>query len=104
MTLDEAAAAVETAVRARLVESYVRLVEATDIAVTTLVYVAVHGRHDEARVAAAREILERANLSADVRAAVESQTDTEVRRDALLARLDSMQAALTAPIEAEEAG
>lgn len=104
MTVDEAAAAVETAVRARLVESYVKLVEATDVAVSTLLYVAIHGRREEARVAAAREILERANMTADVRAAVEAQTDTEIRREALLARLDSMQQALTAPIDTEEAG
>ena len=102
MTVDEAAAAVEQAVRARLVESYVRLVEATDVAVATLLYVAAHGRREEARVAAAREILDRAHLTPDVHAAIEAQTDTEIRRDALLARLDSMQQALTAPIDTEE--
>lgn len=99
LTIDEAAAAVETAVRAKLVESYVKLVEATEVAVTTLIYVAIHGRREEARVMAAREILDRANLSPDVRAAIEAQSDTEIRRDALLARLDAMQEALTAPLE-----
>lgn len=104
LSVDEAAAAVEVAVRAKLVQGYVKLVEATDVAIKTLVYVAVHGRHEEARVMAAREILDRAHLSAETRAAIDLQPTIEVRAEELRTKLDSMQEALLAPIEVEEAG
>lgn len=104
LSVDEAAAAVEAAVRAKLVAEYVRLVEATSIAVETLVYVARHGRREEARVMAAREILDRAQLSAETRTAIDVQTPIEVRAGELLEKLDSMQVALTSPIDVAEAG
>jgi hypothetical protein len=100
---DDSAAVVELAVRAKLVQGYVRLVEATEVAITTLLYVAQHGRHEEARVMAAREILDRAHLSAEVRAAIDLQPDIEVRAEALRTKLDSMQAALTSTIDVDEA-
>lgn len=100
---DDGAAAVELAVRAKLVEGYVRLVEATNDAILTLIYVARYGRHEEARVMAAREILERAHLSAEVRQAIDLQPEIEVRAEELRAKLDSMRVALEAPIEVEEA-
>lgn len=104
VSVDEAAAAVEAAVRAKLVTGYVELVEATSVAINALVYVAQHGRHEEARVMAAREILDRAHLSAEVRAAIEVQPEVEVRAEELRRKLDSMQAGLLAPISVEEAG
>ena len=103
ISVDEAAAAVEAAVKAKLVQGYVRLVEATDVAIRTLLYVAQHGRHEEARVMAAREILDRAHLSAEVRASIDLQPEVEVRAEALRAKLESMQKALTSPIDVDEA-
>ena len=100
LTADAAAVAVESAVKAKLVESYVRLVEATSIAVDTLIYQAAHGRHEETRVAAAKEILERAALTPEVRVPVEEgTTDRETRIDELRRQLGSMREALTTPID-----
>ena len=63
LSVDEAAAAVEAAVKARLVASYTALVDATDIAVETLVNIALYGRREDARVQAAKEILDRSGLT-----------------------------------------
>ena len=52
---------------------------------------------------AAREILERAHLSAEVRAAIDLQPEIEVRAEELRAKLDSMAKALTSPIDVDEA-
>jgi hypothetical protein len=104
LSVDEAAAAVEAAVRAKLVKGYVALVEATDVAIDTLLYVAQHGRHEEARVRAAAEILDRAHLTAETRAAIDAQPEAQVRAEELRRKLDSMQEALLAPIDVEEAG
>ena len=106
LSVDEAAAAVEAAVRARLVKGYVDLVQATEVAINTLVYVAQHGRHEEARVRAAAEILDRAHLTAETRAAIDAQPESQVRAEELRRKLDSMQQALLAPIDVavEEAG
>lgn len=102
--LDARAAAVENAVKAKLVESYVRLVEATDLAVNTLIYQVVHGRHEETRVAAAKEILDRANLTHEIRVVVEEgQGNRETRISDLRRQLASMREALTEPIDVEEA-
>ncbi|HEY7030076.1 MAG TPA: hypothetical protein VH482_02050 [Thermomicrobiales bacterium] len=101
---DEAAAAIEVAVRAKLVRGYIKLVEATPIAIKTLLDIAVNGRHEEARVMAAREILDRAHLTAETRAVIDLQPTIEVRAEELRVKLDSMQAALLAPIDVEEAG
>ena len=90
-SVEEAAARVEAAVKSKLVGSYVRLVEATDTAVDTLLYVAEHGRHEEARVSAAKEILDRADLNPDIRVVI-SNTDNEreTRMDQLRTRLAAM--------------
>ena len=72
LSLDEAAAAVEAAVKASLVESYAALVDATDIAVDTLINVALYGRREEARVMAAQEILDRSGLTPEIRVAIDT--------------------------------
>lgn len=105
LSVDEAAAAVELAVKAKLVEQYVALVQATDVAVDTLIYIAAHGRHEEARVSAAKEILDRASLTAEVRVAIDQvEGERDMRIAELRRRLDSMRTGLTSPIEATGTG
>ena len=100
VSLDEAAAAVEAAVKAKLVTEYAALVEATGVAVETLVYVAEHGRREEARVMAAREILDRSGLTPEIRISVDTAgSERDARLIALKARLNSMRDGLTTPIE-----
>jgi hypothetical protein len=98
-TNDQRAAAVEVAVRATLVANYVKLVEATTVAVDELIYVATHGKHEESRVMAAREILDRADLTPDVHVVIEqagsSQRDTRLAD--LHEQLASMQEGLLGP-------
>ena len=102
VSLDEAAARVEAAVKAQLVQSYAALVDATDIAVDTLIYVAQHGRREEARVAAAKEILDRSGLSPEVRVAIDTPGSERATRIAeLRRRLDGMKISLTTPLEVE---
>jgi hypothetical protein len=100
VSMDEAAARVEAAVKAKLVASYTALVDATDVAVETLVYIALHGRREEARVAAAREILDRSGLTPEVRVSIDTTaSDRDSRMNELRRRLDSMQTGLTTPLE-----
>lgn len=100
LSVDEAAAAVEAAVKARLVESYTALVDATDIAVDTLISVALYGRREEARVSAAKEILDRSGLTPEIRVAIDtSGSERETRFAELRRRLDNMRTSLTTPLE-----
>jgi hypothetical protein len=100
ISVDEAAAAVEAAVKARLVESYTALVEATDIAVDTLISIALYGRHEDARVNAAKEILDRSGLTPEIRVAIDtSPSEKETRFAELRRRLDDMKVSLTTPLE-----
>jgi hypothetical protein len=105
VSLDEAAAQVEAAVKAKLVTSYAALVDATDIAVSTLIDVALYGRREEARVSAAKEILDRSGLSPEIRVAIDTQGDARAARlEALRRQLSSMRTSLTTPIEIGETG
>lgn len=81
--------------RAVLMTSYLQLVEATSDAVDVLVDVAVHSRNDLARVAAAKEILDRAGLTPELQVSVkfESEGRTE-KMDQLKSKLDTMQRGL----------
>ena len=104
MSVVEAAAAVEAALKAKLVRSYAALVDATDVAVGTLIEVALYGKREEARVMAAREILDRSGLSPEVRVAIDavgSERDTRIAE--LRRRLDGMKTSLTTPLELIEA-
>jgi len=100
LSVDEAAAAVEAAVKARLVETYTALVEASDIAAETLINIALYGRREEARVMAAREILDRSGLTPEIRVAIDTTgTERDVRMETLRLRLDAMRTSLTTPLE-----
>lgn len=81
-----------------LLNSYARLVEASADAVDALVHVAVHGTREEARVMAAREILDRAGIRAGVDININLTGDAEGKSAAeqLLERLDSIAAGMTA--------
>ena len=103
LSVDEAAAAVEAAVKARLVESYTALVEATDIAVDTLINIALYGRREDARVAAAKEILDRSGLNPEIRVAIDTNgTERDARMSELRRRLDAMKTSLTTPLELDQ--
>ena len=103
VSVDEAAARVEAAIKAKLVTSFAGLVDATDIAVETLVSIAQHGRREEARVAAAKEILDRSGLTPDIRVSVDTATsEREARLAELRSKLNRMQQSLTTPIEVGE--
>lgn len=100
ISVDEAAARVEAAVKARLVESYTQLVEATDVAVDALIHVALYGRREEARVAAAKEILDRSGLTPEIRVAIDTTSSERGARFAELhRRLDNMRTSLQTPLE-----
>ena len=104
VSVDEAAARVEAAIKAKLVTSYAALVDATDIAVETLLYVAQHGRREEARVAAAKEILDRSGLTPEIRIAIDAVgSERETRLAELRRRLDDMRISLTTPLELDAA-
>ena len=103
LSVDEAAAAVEAAVKARLVQSYTALVDATDIAVDTLINIAMYGRREDARVQAAKEILDRSGLTPEIRVAIDTTgSDRDARVAALRLRLDNMKTSLTTPLELGE--
>jgi ABC-type uncharacterized transport system YnjBCD ATPase subunit len=103
-SLDAAAARVEAAFKAKLVTSYAALVDATDVAVDTLVNIAMHGRREEARVAAAKEILDRSGLSPEIRISVDTAGgERQARLDALRMKLNTMGDGLRAPLEVGEA-
>ena len=62
-------------------------------------YVAEHGRHEEARVSAAKEILDRADLTPDVKVVIETgNAERATRIEELHRTLDAMQIGLTQPI------
>ena len=103
LSVDEAAAAVEAAVKARLVESYTALVDATDIAVNTLIDIALYGRREDARVQAAKEILDRSGLTPEIRVAIDTtSSDRDARLSELRRRLDAMRVGLTSPLELDQ--
>jgi hypothetical protein len=77
--------------RAVLMGAYLGLVDATDLAVSTLSDVAMNGRNELARVQAARELLDRAGLTADLNVTVRIEGDERTNRiTALQERLDTM--------------
>jgi hypothetical protein len=77
--------------RAVLMGAYLGLVDATDLAVSTLSDVALNGRNELARVQAARELLDRAGLTADLNVTVRIEGDERTSRiEALQTRLDTM--------------
>lgn len=79
--VDVAASEVEREIGLRLAESYAELVELTPVAIDALAYIAQYGRHEEARVSAAKEILDRAELTPEVRITVSSgQVDERTTR------------------------
>jgi hypothetical protein len=81
--------------RAVLLTSYLQLVEATSTAVDVLVDVAVTSRNDLARVAAAKEILDRAGLTAELQVSVKFETEgRDERLSRLKDKLDTMQRGL----------
>jgi hypothetical protein len=85
--------------RAVLMSSYLQLVEATGIAVDTLINVALDSRNDLARVQAAREILDRAGLTAELNVTIKLEGEERSERmTALREKLDSMQRGLTAQV------
>lgn len=103
ISVDEAAAAVEAAVKARLVKSYTALVDATDIAVDTLINIAIYGRREDARVQAAKEILDRSGLTPEIRVAIDTGgTERDTRIAELHRRLDAMRTSLTTPLELDQ--
>lgn len=104
--LDQRAAAIEAICRVKLVEAYVRLVDLTTDAVDTLAYQVVAGKHEETKIAAAREILDRAGLTPDIHVTVSdtAQSSHEVRLEQLRRELRAMQEGLTTPIDVDEVG
>ena len=80
--------------------SYTALVDATDIAVETLVNIALYGRREDARVQAAKEILDRSGLTPEIRVAIDTGgSDRDARMTELRRRLDAMRVGLTTPLE-----
>jgi len=81
--------------RAVLMSSYLQIVEATSIAVDALVDVTLNSRNDLARVQAAKEILDRAGLTAELNVTIKLEGDDRTERmDKLREKLDSMQRGL----------
>lgn len=82
--------------RAVLMNSYLMLVEATGIAVEALVDVAQHSRNDLARVAASKEILDRAGMTPELEISITLDKDGKAGRlDELREKLDGIQGVLT---------
>jgi hypothetical protein len=103
VSVDEAAARVEAAVKAKLVRSFTELVDATDVAVETLVSIAMHGRREEARVQAAKEILDRSGLTPEIRISIDNVgSEREARLAELRMKLDRMKTSINTPIEVGE--
>ena len=81
--------------RAVLMTSYLQLVEATGTAVETLVDVAMRSKNDLARVAAAKEILDRAGLTPELQVSVKFESEgRDERIGKLKDKLDVMQRGL----------
>jgi len=76
--------------RGFLLSAYASIVEAADDAVTALVHVATHGRNELARVAAAKEILDRAGLTPTLNVNLQVSSGGE-QITALQEKLDSIQ-------------
>lgn len=82
--------------RAVLMSSYLKLVEATDVAVEALVDVASHSRNDLARVAASKEILDRAGLTQELEISIKLDDGGKAdRMDDLREKLNGIQSVLT---------
>jgi len=93
-----------------LLSAYARLVEASDDAVDALVDVAVNGKREDARVMAAREILDRAGIRPGVDINIHiSGVGSESQTHELAKRLDKIQknlqaaALIEAKLEADKA-
>lgn len=81
--------------QAILMTSYLQIVEATSVAVDALVSVAKDSRNDLARVAAAKEILDRAGLTAELKISVNIEGDERNDKiNRLKEKLDAMQRGL----------
>lgn len=81
--------------RAVLMTSYLQLVEATSTAVETLVDVAIRSKNDLARVAASKEILDRAGLTPELQVSVKFESEgRDERMTRLREKLDTMQRGL----------
>lgn len=81
--------------RAVLLTSYLQLVEATSTAVEVLVDVALGSRNDLARVAASKEILDRAGLTPELQVSVKFESEgRDERLSRLKEKLDTMQRGL----------
>lgn len=81
-----------------LMAAYMKLVESTDIAVEALIQVAEHGRREEARVMAAKEILDRAGIRAGVDITIHAAEETgrSTHLDEIREKLDRMADSLAA--------
>lgn len=80
-----------------LMASYMRIVEASEWAVEALIHVAVHGRREEARVMAAKELLDRAGIRAGIDIHVVHESGDANRQISVLhERLDRMAEGLDA--------
>lgn len=88
-----------------LMAAYMRLVEASEVAVDTLIWVAVNGKREEARVMAAREILDRSGIRAgvDINVTIPESTSKRSTADQLMERLGAMADSLAAREAAEAA-
>lgn len=75
-----------------LMAAYMKLVEASEVAVDTLIWVAVNGKREDARVMAAKEILDRAGIRAgvDVKVTTDASTAGDETMKEIMARLDVM--------------
>lgn len=81
--------------QAVLMSSYLQIVEASALAVDTLIDVASTSRNDIARVQAAKEILDRAGLTAELQVTVKLEGEQrDERMSNLRAKLDTMQRGL----------
>ena len=85
--------------RAVLMGTYLQLVEASGVAVGALVDVLEHSKNDLARVAAAKEVLDRAGLTADLNINISIDSDgKDARMEALKERLNTMREGLLARV------
>lgn len=71
-----------------LMSAYTRIVEGTEVAVKALVDIAEGGRSEIARVQAAKEILDRAGLSPELRIAIRGEDSSDDRIYRLKQQLD----------------
>ena len=95
--VETTASDVEAAIGIARADAFAELVNLTTVAIDTLAYVAAHGRHEEARVSAAKEILDRAELTPEVRISVTTgqQDERSTRLDELRKQLGGMRGNLS---------